>query len=131
MSGMGRSVRDSRDRAPYAARQMRPAIRYLTTPDGVRLAYAVHGEGPPMVHVRGWKSHLDLFWDDMEFRAFFEAIGSRFQVIRFDMRGTGMSDRQVTDRLSLDELTHDPDAVSAHLPVLQEAASATCPRGPI
>jgi len=110
---------------------MRPAIRYLTTPDGVRLAYAVHGEGPPLVYVRGWSSHLDLFWDDMEFRAFFEAIGSRFQVVRFDMRGTGMSDRQVTDRLSLDELTLDLDAVFDHLHLDQAVVYATCYGGPI
>jgi class 3 adenylate cyclase len=110
---------------------MRPAIRYLTTADGVRLAYAVHGDGPPLVHVRGWMSHLDLFWEDMEFRAFFEAIGTRFRVVRYDMRGTGLSDRDVTDRLSLDELILDLDAVFDHLGLEEAVLYATCYGGPI
>ncbi len=110
---------------------MRPAIRYLTTSDNVRLAYAVHGDGPPLVYVRGWMSHIDLYWDDMDFRSFFEAIGSRFRVVRFDMRGTGMSDRDVTDRLSLDELLLDVDAVFDHLGLDQAVVYATCYGGPI
>jgi class 3 adenylate cyclase len=110
---------------------VRPAIRHLTTSDGVRLAYAVHGDGPPLVYVRGWSSHLDLFWDDVDFRTFFDAIGSRFQVVRFDMRGTGLSDRRVTERLTLDELTLDIDAVFGHLGLDEAIVYATCYGGPI
>lgn len=90
---------------------MRPPIRYTMTADGARIAYAVHGDGPPLVYVRGWISHLDLLWDDPEFAPFFEALARHFTVIRYDVRGNGLSDRDVTGRLGLDDLVLDVEAV--------------------
>lgn len=90
---------------------MRPPIRYTVTADGARIAYAVHGEGPPLVYVRGWISHLDLLWDDPEFAPFFDALACHFTVIRYDMRGNGLSDRNVVGRLGLDDLVLDLEAV--------------------
>ena len=85
------------------------------TGDGVRIAYSTVGSGPPLVFVRGWISHLELFWEDAAFRAFFEAIAEHFTVIRYDMRGNGLSDRDVAGRLSLDELVLDLEAVMDRL----------------
>ncbi|HEX7165699.1 MAG TPA: adenylate/guanylate cyclase domain-containing protein [Acidimicrobiales bacterium] len=110
---------------------MRPPIRYLKTTDGVRLAYTVHGEGPPLVFARGWISHVDLFWDDLDFRTYFEAIATRFTVVRFDMRGVGLSDRNVEDKLSLDELVLDLEAVFDGLDLERAVLYATCYAGPI
>ena len=89
---------------------MHPETRYASTADGVRIAYAVHGEGPPLVFVRGWISHLDAMWHDPEFRPFMEAIGTRFRVVRYDVRGCGLSDRDPGD-ISLDHLVLDLEAV--------------------
>ena len=110
---------------------MRPPIRYMTTADGVRLAYAEHGSGPPLVYVRGWIHHIDLWWDDVDYRSFFEALGSRFRVIRFDMRGNGLSDRDVTDKVTLDELVLDVEAVFDSLSIDSAIVFATCYGGPI
>ena len=111
---------------------MRPPIRYTTTTDGARIAYAVHGEGPPLVYARGWISHLDLLWDDPEFAPFFEALANHFTVIRYDVRGNGLSDRDVVGRLSLDDLVLDLEAV-ADRTVGGEAfvLFASCYGGPI
>lgn len=68
---------------------------FVTTRDGVRIACSQHGSGPPLVFVRGWITHLELLWSDPSFRAFFEEIGTRNRVVRFDMRGNGLSDRDV------------------------------------
>jgi class 3 adenylate cyclase len=97
-------------RRPGSAFQMTPGIRFLTTPDGVRIAAAVHGSGPPLVFVRGWISHLELLWDDPSFRAYFEALGRAFTVVRFDMRGNGMSDRNVPP-VDLDAMVMDVETV--------------------
>ena len=39
---------------------MEREIRYVTTADGVRIAYAIQGEGVPFIWVPGWISHLDF-----------------------------------------------------------------------
>ena len=93
---------------------MHPPIRFVTTDDGVRVAYASHGEGPPLVFVRGWISHLDAMWDDPEFRPFMEALGAHHTVTRYDVRGCGLSDRDPA-RLALDDLVLDLEAVMARV----------------
>jgi len=75
---------------------MPPSIHFLTTRDGVRLAYSVHGAGAPLVFVRGWISHLELLWDDPRFRSYFETLGRFYTVVRYDARGNGLSDRELS-----------------------------------
>lgn len=70
-------------------------VGFVTTPDHVRIACSSQGDGPPLVFVRGWFSHLELLWDDPLFRAYFEALAQHFTVARFDMRGDGLSDHHV------------------------------------
>lgn len=41
---------------------MEQEFRFCTAPDGVNLAYATSGEGPPLVRVANWLTHLDLDW---------------------------------------------------------------------
>jgi class 3 adenylate cyclase len=87
-----------------------PPIRFVTTADGVRIAYCCHGEGAPLVFVRGWASHLGLMWEEDAYRAYFEKLARHLQVVRFDARANGLSDRDV-ERLDLDGLTDDVEAV--------------------
>jgi class 3 adenylate cyclase len=84
------------------------------------------------VFVRGWISHLDAMWDDPEFRPFMEAIGSRYRVVRYDLRGCGLSDRAPAD-ISLDHLALDLTAVvdKAAGPEEPVVLYATCYGGPI
>jgi pimeloyl-ACP methyl ester carboxylesterase/DNA-binding winged helix-turn-helix (wHTH) protein len=81
--------------APAAAQwpPERAPIRY-TTSDGLHIAYQVTGEGDiDIVLISGFVSHLDLDWDDPRHAHFLERLGSMGRLIRFDKRGTGMSDR--------------------------------------
>src|ERR1700742_2162639 len=87
-----------------------PPIRFTLTEDEVSIAYSVHGDGPPLVFVRGWISHLDLQWLFPDYRLFMEALGRHYTVIRYDLRGNGLSEREVT-RLTLDDLALDLFAV--------------------
>ena len=81
-------------------------IRFCNTSDGVRLAYAVHGAGPPLVKASNWLTHLELDWESGVWRHWLEELGRTNTVIRYDLRGCGMSDRDVDD-LSLDRWVAD------------------------
>src|SRR5689334_23441005 len=70
-------------------------IRYARSGD-VNIAYQVTGDGPiDLVLVHGFFSHLELDWEHPLARHFHERLGSFARLIRFDKRGTGLSDRAV------------------------------------
>lgn len=91
-----------------------PPIRFVTTNDGVRIAYSTHGAGPALVFVRGWISHLELHWEDPAYRAYFEALARHFLVVRYDARGNGLSQREVPE-VGLADLALDLEAVIEEL----------------
>jgi pimeloyl-ACP methyl ester carboxylesterase len=65
-------------------------MRFATV-NGLRLAYRMQGEGPPLVLIMGYRLNSDA-WPS----AFIDALARRFTVITFDNRGTGQSDKPVT-----------------------------------
>ena len=72
---------------------MPPETRYARSGE-VSVAYQVTGEGPfDLVYVSGFISHVELAWEVPSLAAFFERLSSFCRLIRFDKRGTGMSDR--------------------------------------
>ena len=72
-------------------------LRFCRSADGTRLAYAVHGSGPPLLIDTCWLSHLEFDWESPVWRHFLLALGRIATVVRYDERGYGMSDRDVTD----------------------------------
>ena len=89
----------------------RPETRYARSGD-VMVAYQVTGEGNPvdLVLAPGTVSHLELTWEDPEAASFIERLSSFVRLIRFDKRGTGMSDRP-EGAPTLEERTDDIRAV--------------------
>jgi class 3 adenylate cyclase/pimeloyl-ACP methyl ester carboxylesterase len=88
-----------------------PRIGYATASDGARIAYAVSGEGPPLVSVPAPPdNHIQLEWQDPGRRSSVEILSRHFSVVRFDGRGTGLSDRQVAD-FSLEARLQDLECV--------------------
>jgi pimeloyl-ACP methyl ester carboxylesterase/DNA-binding CsgD family transcriptional regulator len=70
---------------------------------GRRVAYAVTGDGPPLVAPAWWVSHVELDWADQTFRGLWESVGNGYTVVRYDRLGVGMSDRDLRDEdLTLD-----------------------------
>ena len=57
------------------------------------MAYALHGEGPPLVCTAWWVSHLEDDWADPGYQRFFESLGRHHTVLRYDRPGAGLSDR--------------------------------------
>lgn len=89
---------------------MRQRIRFCHAVDGVRVAYATHGGGAPLVKVAHWMTHLEHDWDSPVWRHWLTELGRRRTVVRYDARDTGLSDRGVDD-VSLDAWVADLEAV--------------------
>ena len=88
----------------------RQIVRYLTTSDGVRLAWADAGSGPPFVKAANWLSHLEFDLESPVWRHWMSFFPAHFRFIRYDERGCGMSDWDVAD-LSLERRIADLEAV--------------------
>ncbi len=89
---------------------MKQRIRFCTSRGDVRIALATAGEGPPLVRVNNWFTHLELDWDNPVWRHWSEALSEKRMLVRYDARGSGLSDRDVTD-FSLDAMVADLEAV--------------------
>ena len=76
---------------------MQQSIRYLKTSDGVRIAWAVSGQGPPLVKAANWLSHLNYDLESPVWRHWIEFLSGRYQLIRYDERGCGLTDWEVSD----------------------------------
>ena len=89
---------------------MLPKTKYARS-DDVRIAYQITGDGPfDVVWAPGTMSHLDLDWEIPRRALFFERFSKFCRLIRFDKRGTGLSDRPVK-MATLEERTDDIRAV--------------------
>ena len=90
---------------------MEPRIQYAKTADGVSIAFWTIGEGEPIVDMGTPPfSHIQMEWQLPEIRLWYERFAARHQFVRFDGRGTGLSDRDLS-AYSLDGLLLDLEAV--------------------
>jgi pimeloyl-ACP methyl ester carboxylesterase/DNA-binding CsgD family transcriptional regulator len=85
-------------------------IRFCTAPDGARLAYAVHGRGPPLVRVATWLTHLEFDWESPVWRHWLDRLGESHTVMRYDERGCGLSGQGVAE-LSVETWVGDLETV--------------------
>lgn len=72
-------------------------IQFFTTTDGVRIAYSIGGEGPPLVRAVDWINHLAFEWKNPFRRHWFSELMSHHTLLRYDQRGSGLSDWNVKD----------------------------------
>lgn len=70
-----------------------PTIEFCRIPDGSRVAYASVGEGPPLVLVPGWLSHVGQLWSHPAAASALEKLAADHRVIWYDRIGGGLSDR--------------------------------------
>jgi pimeloyl-ACP methyl ester carboxylesterase len=85
-------------------------IRFCRAGDGVRLAYAVSGAGPPLVKAANWLSHLAYDWESPVWRHWLTELSCRFRLVRYDERGCGLSDWDIA-RFSFEDWVDDLEAV--------------------
>ncbi len=96
--------------AQHSPTQSDQAIQFCRTKDGVKLAMASIGQGLPVVRPPTWFNHLEYDWHVRFRSALYRFLADRFQLIRYDGRGSGLSDRHVPE-ISFATLEHDLEAV--------------------
>ncbi len=109
---------------------MERRIQYATSSDGTSIAYWTLGEGEPLVYMAGgpW-NHIEL-WDVPECRVWYERLAQSRMLVRYDIRGTGLSDRNVSSH-SLDTYVQDMEAVVDHLSLSRFDVLAAADAGPV
>jgi pimeloyl-ACP methyl ester carboxylesterase/DNA-binding CsgD family transcriptional regulator len=109
---------------------MRQRVRFCTSADGVRIAFAEAGSGPPLVRAAHWFTHIDLDWQSAVWRHWFEVLSDRRTLIRYDPRGSGLSDRNVDD-FSLERWIEDLEAVVAEAGLTRFPLIGLCQGGAV
>jgi pimeloyl-ACP methyl ester carboxylesterase len=89
---------------------LRQDIRFCTTADGTRIAYATVGTGLPLVRAAHWITHLDYDWQSPVWRHWLLGLAHGRMLVRYDERGCGLSDHDVED-FSLDAWVQDLETV--------------------
>ena len=89
---------------------MEQEIKFCTTSDNVTIAFACVGTGPPLVKAANWMNHLERDWHSPVWCHLLDEFSRDQQLVRYDERGTGLSDRKVGD-LSLNAFVDDLEAV--------------------
>jgi pimeloyl-ACP methyl ester carboxylesterase/DNA-binding CsgD family transcriptional regulator len=88
-----------------------PELSVATAPDGVRIGWTSVGSGSALVHLPGVPfSNVDAEWRIPAVKRAFTTLGEHLRLIQFDGRGTGRSQRDVTD-FSLEANLGDLEAV--------------------
>lgn len=95
---------------PESETTLRQEIQFCTSGNGVRIAYARVGSGPPLVKAGNWLNHLEFDWESPVWSHLLKWLASEHQLIRYDARGNGLSDWDVQD-ISFDSFVRDLEAV--------------------
>jgi class 3 adenylate cyclase len=96
--------------ATTGAVELRQEIHFCTAPDGVQLAFSRIGQGPVVVKVGTWMTHLEYDLESPIWRHLYRELAKDYTVIRYDCRGTGLSDRTV-EGISFDAFVSDLEVV--------------------
>jgi pimeloyl-ACP methyl ester carboxylesterase len=93
------------------SREAKPDIHFCRSADGVSLAYAASGCGAPLVKAANWLTHLEFDWSSPIWQPLLGELSRSHQLVRYDGRGTGLSDWDVED-LSFDAFVRDIETVA-------------------
>src|SRR6266478_5856620 len=85
-------------------------IHFCQSRDGVQLAYARIGQGPPLVKTGHWMTHLEFDFESPVWRHLYRELSRDHSFFRYDARGNGLSDREILD-VSFENFVGDLEAV--------------------
>lgn len=108
---------------------MEQQIQFCKTSEGVHLAYATIGQGPPLVWPAYWVGHLEEEWTNPRMQSFFRRLALHHTIVKYDKHGCGLSDRDRSD-FSPGKEVRDLEAVIDHLGLKQFALFGMSQGGP-
>jgi pimeloyl-ACP methyl ester carboxylesterase/DNA-binding CsgD family transcriptional regulator len=85
-------------------------ISFVRSKDGTNIAYALSGEGPPLVRAGTWLTHIELDWESPVWSHWFRFMSKRHTLVRYDPRGCGLSQRDIK-QLCFEDWVDDLEAV--------------------
>jgi pimeloyl-ACP methyl ester carboxylesterase/DNA-binding winged helix-turn-helix (wHTH) protein len=113
-AGSPRSVpataRPDSDRTSPIAAAGPQEVTFCRTPDGVNLAIATSGNGLPLVKTANWMNHIEFDWQSPVWSPMLNLLSEKCRLVRYDERGTGLSDWDVDD-ISFDAFVRDLETV--------------------
>lgn len=95
---------------PAMTPALRQQIQFCTASDGVRIAFADVGQGPPLVKTAHWLSHLEYDWKSPVWSHWLHALAADYRLIRHDQRGNGLSDWEANE-ISFEAFVRDLESV--------------------
>src|SRR5215813_11414203 len=104
------SAAKSGKRQTISTAPLQQEVHFCTASDGVRIAYAVAGQGPPLVKAANWLNQLEYDWRSPIWRELFHELAAEHRLIRYDERGNGLSDWNVDD-ISFEAFVRDLETV--------------------
>jgi pimeloyl-ACP methyl ester carboxylesterase len=96
--------------ARIPATHPKQAVTFCRTADGINLAVASVGCGPVLVRAAHWATHIEYDWQNVVTGPLLQSLAARFHLVRYDYRGTGLSDRDVP-AISFQTMLYDLEAV--------------------
>jgi len=90
---------------------MTPTTRFCRSSDGAGIAFGIKGSGTPLLAAPNWLTHLEYDWNISVWKSWFESLCADHTLIRYDLRGCGLSDRK-TGELNLEKFVDDLEAVA-------------------
>jgi DNA-binding winged helix-turn-helix (wHTH) protein/pimeloyl-ACP methyl ester carboxylesterase len=85
-------------------------VKFCRTSDDVHLAVATAGRGRPLVKTANWLNHIEFDWRSPVWSPFFSRLAAECQLVRYDERGIGLSDRDIP-AFSFEAFVHDLETV--------------------
>ena len=85
------------DEQELAEAALHQRVQFATAPDGVQIAWASIGNGPPVLKAPNWLNHLEYEWRSPVWAPAFAELARHWRLVRFDERGSGLSDWEVED----------------------------------
>ena len=96
--------------APPECSGLQQRVTFCKTSDDVHLAVATAGRGTPLVKTANWLNHIEFDWHSPVWSPLFSRLAAQCTLVRYDERGTGLSDRDVPE-FSFEAFVQDLETV--------------------